>query len=130
LIVRRGVEDKLAYRRGISNSATARGLMQALRRLAEHEVVSPQDSDDMIAMLGGQQFNEMIPARLPEGARVAHKTGWVADYFHDAGIVYPPTGKPFVLCILTKGYEEADEAAASEFIAELSQLIYQHWAAA
>ena len=113
LILRRGVEDKKAYRAGLNNSGTARGFMQILVKLAEREVVSPEDSDEMIQILFEQQFNEMIPAQLPLDARVAHKTGWTSDYFHDAGIVYPPVGKPMVLTILTKGYPEAEEGGGA-----------------
>ncbi len=67
LHVLRGVEDKSAYRLGLNNSATARGFMQILTKLAKREVVSPEDSDEMIAILARQQLNEMIPAQLPSG---------------------------------------------------------------
>jgi len=123
VIVRRGVEDNKAYRLGLNNSATARGLMQILLRLAKGEVVSPQDSDEMIEILSGQQFNEMIPAQLPADVRVAHKTGWTADYYHEAGIVYPPNGSPFVLAIMTKGFGEEEEA--NSFVAGLAKTIYE-----
>ncbi len=127
LTVIRGLEDKQAFRRGINNSATARSYMQVLLKLAMREVVSPQDSDEMLQILRQQEFNEMIPAELPVGTQVAHKTGWTADYFHDVGIVYPAHGEPFVLCILTKGYAENDEIAAHAFVASLAKAIYEHW---
>jgi beta-lactamase class A len=127
LVTRRGVEDKAAFRLGLNNAATARSLMNALRRLAKREVVSPEDSDEMIQILSEQEFNEMIPALLPPDARVAHKTGSTGDYFHDAGIVYATGGEPFVLAILTKGYSEDDEPAAHAFIASLAKAIYDYW---
>ncbi len=127
LILRRGVEDTKAYRAGLNNSGTARGFMQILVKLAEREVVSPEDSDEMIQILFEQQFNEMIPAELPSDAHVAHKTGWTADYFHDAGIIYPPDGKPLVLTILTKGYPESDGAGAHAFVAGLAKSVYEAW---
>ena len=42
---------------------------------------------------------EGIPAGLPVGAgvKVAHKTGSFTGVYHDAAIVEPPRGKPFVL---------------------------------
>ena len=40
VIVRRGVEDNKAFRLGLNNAATARGLMQILLKLAKGEVVS------------------------------------------------------------------------------------------
>ena len=121
VLVRRGVEDNRAFRQGLNNSATARGLMQILVKLAKREVVSPQDSDEMIEILSRQQFNEMVPAGLPPGARVAHKTGWTGKFYHDVGIVYPPEGSPFVLAIMTEGFEKQSEAHM--FLASIGKII-------
>jgi beta-lactamase class A len=126
LIVRRGVEDGRAFKLGLNNASTARGFMKILLKLAKREVVSPDDSDEMLDILALQQFNEMIPARLPANVRVAHKTGWTGNYNHDVGIVYPPAGYPFVLVILTKGFEKEEQA--HPFIAQLAKTIYDHWA--
>ena len=61
----------------------------------------------MIAILRGQKFAEGIPAGVPAGGvKVAHKTGWFTGVYHDAGIVEPPQGKPFVLVVLTRGIKE------------------------
>jgi beta-lactamase class A len=125
LIVRRGVEDNKAFRLGLNNAATARGFKQILVKLAKREIVSPEDSDEMIEILAGQQFNEMIPARLPSRVRVAHKTGWTGEYYHDVGIVYPPQGGEFVLAVLTRGFHKDEEA--HPFIASLAHTIYSRW---
>jgi beta-lactamase class A len=79
----------------------------------------------MIDILSHQQFNEMIPAQLPANIRVAHKTGWTGQYFHDIGIVYPSNGDPFILAILTRGFEKEQEA--HPFIGSLAGAIYIHW---
>ncbi len=126
LIVRRGVEDNKAFRLGLNNAATARGFKQILVKLAKKEVLSPEDSEDMIDILAGQQFNEMIPAQLPTGVRAAHKTGWTGEYYHDVGIIYPPDTGELVLVILTQGFQK--ETDAHPFIASLAKTIYDHWA--
>ena len=125
LVIRRGVEDGKAFRLGLNNAATARGFMQILIRLAKREVVSLDDSGDMIDILAQQQFNEMIPAQLPANVRVAHKTGWTGEYYHDLGIVYPLKRHPFVLVILTRGFK--NEKKAYSFIGTLAKSIYDHW---
>ncbi len=66
LIIRRGPEDNKAYALGMNNSATARSLMQVLVRLAKRSVVSPAASDEMIAILRQQHYNEGIPANCPK----------------------------------------------------------------
>ncbi len=127
LVVLRGVEDKQAYRQGLNNSATARGLMKAFLKLARGEAVSPQASAEMVEILAAQQFHDMIPARLPADVRVAHKDGWVTDHYHDAGIVYPPNGEPFTLAILTKWDGEIAESEAHALVALLAEAIYSSW---
>ena len=125
LVIRRGVEDGKAFRLGLNNAATARGFMQILIRLAKREVVSSNDSKDMINILTQQQFNEMIPSQLPANVNVAHKTGWTGEYYHDVGIVYPLKRNPFVLVILTRGFKKEKEAYP--FIGSLAKSIYDHW---
>jgi beta-lactamase class A len=121
----RGIDDKAAYLRSMNNSATARGLMQTMRLLAEKKVVSPEASDQMIGILFGQEFNESIPALLPKSSRVAHKTGWTDDVFHDTGIVYPESRKPYAISIMTRGFAEDQPDEAHVCMANISKLIYE-----
>lgn len=76
----------------------------------------------MIDILAAQEFNDEIPAGLPKGTRVAHKTGWITGVTHDAAIVYPPDRKPYVLVVLTKGIP--DRPVAQRLIADISRLVW------
>lgn len=124
----RGVEDNAAFHQGINNSATARGLTQTMRAIAEGSVVSKQSSDEMIQIMLGQEFNESIPALLSHSVKVAHKTGWTGEFYHDTGIVYPENRKPYAISIMTRGFAEnkADEAHAC--MAQISKLVYENLA--
>jgi beta-lactamase class A len=77
----------------------------------------------MIEILLQQEFNEGLPKNLPPGTRVAHKTGSITQIYHDAGIVYPPQRKPYVIVVLTRGL--TDEKRAHQLVAAISQTIYQ-----
>jgi beta-lactamase class A len=77
----------------------------------------------MLDILQGQEFNEKIPAHLPKGTVVAHKTGDITGVHHDAAIVYPPGEKPYVLVVLTDGYQ--DEKEADQAIAEISRIVWE-----
>jgi len=70
-----------------------------------------------------QEFNEEIPAGLPAGTRVAHKTGWITGVLHDAAVVYPRDRTPYVLVVLTRGIP--DDKVARQLIADISRLVYQ-----
>ena len=96
--------------------------MQVLVRLAKRSVVNPAASDEMIALLRRQHYNEGIPAKLPEGVSVAHKTGWNDKLYHDAAIVYPPDHTPYVVVIMTDGLSETSTAPA--LVVALSAEIY------
>jgi beta-lactamase class A len=124
LKVLRGVEDGKAFAKGLNNVGTARGLMNVLARIAEGTAVSRMASEEMLGVLRAQKFREGIPAGLPEGTRVAHKTGSIKGAYHDAGVVEVPGRKPFVLVVLTRGIE--DEAIAHKLVAEIARASYEH----
>lgn len=121
--LKRGVEDELAFEKGISNMVTANGLLKILVMLAEGKAFSPALSRRMMDILHGQEFNQGIPARLPKGARVAHKTGEISTVAHDAGVVYLPKRKPYSLVILTEW--DQGTAGRSRTIASVSHTIYE-----
>jgi beta-lactamase class A len=120
--VLRGVEDTKAFEAGKNNTTTAYDLMLLLRLIAENKFQSKRACEKMVEILMGQHFNEGIPAGLPTGARVAHKTGDITKHNHDAGIVYPAGGKPYVIVVLTKGI--ADHKRSSKLIADISHTVY------
>ncbi len=119
--VLRGVEDNKAYEKGMNNTTTARGLLILLEAIAKGQAVDLDSSRQMVEILARQKFNEAIPAGLPSGTRVAHKTGELTKVHHDAAIVYAP--RPFVLVILVRGLAESKDSAA--LMADISRRIYQ-----
>jgi beta-lactamase class A len=121
--VLRGVEDGKAYARGMNNTTTARDLALLLRAVAEGRAVSRQASREVADVLAAQKFNAGLPAGLPAGMRVAHKTGSITGIEHDAGIVYPPGRRPYVLVVLVRGIKEP--ARAHRLIADISRAVYE-----
>lgn len=120
--VLRGVEDGKAFDKGMINTTTARELATILRAIEEGRAGSAEATREMRDILLAQQFNEKIPAGLPPGIRVAHKTGEITAHSHDAAIVYPPGRKPYVLVVLTRGIQ--DGARSSKLIADISSIMY------
>ena len=119
--VLRGVEDGKAFEKGMNNTTTARGLLLLLGAIAQGKAVDLQSSREMIEILERQKFNEGIPAGLPPGTRVAHKTGEITKIHHDAAIVFAP--RPFVLVILVRGIAEPKVSAA--LMADITRELYQ-----
>lgn len=73
----------------------------------------------MLDILCKTRRRDLICAKLPKDLKVAHKTGELTGFLHDAAVVY--TSQPFVLVICTQG-EKAD---SQKFIQGLSQAVYQ-----
>lgn len=124
LDMRRGVEDERAFEHDIVNRVTANGLVGLLRLIAEEQAYSPELSREMLDILHQQEFKKGIPARLPRDVRVAHKTGDISTVAHDAGVVYAPGRKPYVIAILTEWPVAA--GARSTTIASISHAVYEH----
>jgi beta-lactamase class A len=122
--VLRGVEDQTAFDRGIINTTTARDLAVLLAAIEDGRVLSRASSALMREILLAQEFNSKIPAGLPPGTPVAHKTGEITAVSHDAAIVYPKGRRPYVLVVLTRGLRDGAESSA--LIADLARLVHAH----
>ncbi len=119
--VKRGVEDGKAFEKGLNNTTTARGLGLLLQAIAEGKAVDAASSNEMVAILEWQKFNEGIPAGLLKGVPVAHKTGEITKIHHDAAIVFAQ--RPFILVILMRGLAEKKDSAA--LMADISKSLYE-----
>jgi beta-lactamase class A len=121
VVVLRGVEDQKAFEKGLNNTTTARGLATLLSAIAQGKAVDAASSKAMIAILKRQKFNEGIPAGLPAGIAVAHKTGEITKIHHDGAIVFAK--RPYVLVVLVRGL--ADIKQSSALIKEISRELYR-----
>ena len=92
-----------------------------LDRIAHGQAVDATADAEMIAILKRQKANDAIPAGLPSGTVVAHKTGNITRIHHDAAIVFAP--RPYVLVLLVRGIDDQKKSAA--FMADLSRVIYE-----
>jgi beta-lactamase class A len=119
--VLRGVEDQKAFDKGMNNTTTARGLLVLLDRLAHGTAVDASSDAEMIQILKRQKFNDAIPAGLPGGTPVAHKTGNITRIHHDAAIVFAP--RPYTVVLLVRGIDDQKKSAA--LMAELSRAVYE-----
>jgi beta-lactamase class A len=125
--VLRGVEDDKAYAAGLNNATSANDLLVCLEQLlpgagAPGSPFSEASRAQMLALLEAQEFNEKIPAGLPPGTPVAHKTGDILGVHHDAAIVLPGGQSPYILVVLTAGI--VDEKKANALIADISREVW------
>jgi len=118
--VLRGVEDEKAFHAGTNNTTTAMALYILLRAIADKTACDPHSCKQMLEILERQTFNEAIPAGLPPGTVIAHKTGEITGIHHDAAIVFGK--RPFILVIMVKGIEDRNKSSA--LMAAIARAIY------
>jgi beta-lactamase class A len=119
--VLRGVDDQKAFAAGKNNMVTADGLLKLLRLIEGGRVYSPEISAELLEILLDQRHKSGIPAGLPGGAHVAHKTGNISTVHHDAGIVYIGKRRPYAAVILT---QSPAGAGGNRAVADVSRQIY------
>ena len=101
---------------------TARAIAIFFGELVRGSLVSRAASARMVARLSRQRTVDRLPAALPAGAVIAHKTGNLGFATHDAGIVNGPGGAPVVLVVLTW---DCAEQEGVDLIKEIARLAYQ-----
>lgn len=102
---------------------TAADIGKYYELLYKKEIVNEIYSDEMMARLKRQQLNDRIPKLLPDTTIVAHKTGELYGFKHDAGIVFAPKGD-YIIVMLS---DSKSPAAAAERMAQLSKDVYDYF---
>ena len=91
-----------------SNVTTASDIATLFNGLALGQIVSPDASREMLAVLARQQINDRLPAGVPPGVTVAHKTGDLPGISHDAGMISTSSG-PRIVVMLTSDFASIDD---------------------
>lgn len=104
-------------------SATANDIANFFEKLYKGELADQEYTEKMLVLLKSQRINHKIPKYLPPEAVIAHKTGELDGFSHDAGIVYTPKSD-YIIVVLSKS---TDRAAANERIASVSKAVYNYF---
>jgi beta-lactamase class A len=106
--------------------STPSEMVMLLEKIERREVVSPEASAEMLAILKRQQFKDGIGRRLP-GRDVASKSGALDRLRSDVGIVNSLGGR-IVLAITVDNMSRTDyspENAGNVLIAELTEMLLE-----
>lgn len=118
-----GFKESQVGVKGNAPMTTPSDIALFFEKLYKGELTDQQYTEEMIGLLKRQRLNEKIPKYLPSGISVAHKTGELDDFTHDAGIVYTDNGD-YIIVVLSKS-DSRD--LANERIANVSQAIYNYF---
>lgn len=120
--LQRKMMDFKSAGQGRENYTSAADCGRFLEKLYLGSCIGREQDVAMIKILLRQTDNDKIPAGLPAGTAVAHKTGELPDVVHDGGIVYSEKHN-YILCIMTANITDQDTAVRE--IAGISQTVYQ-----
>ena len=106
-----------------TNKTTANDLAKILYNLDNPGFLNINSREYIIDYMSHVKNNNLIAAGLGEGALFAHKTGDIGTMLGDAGIVYAPNGKKYIVVILAN--RPYNSPKGKEFIVKASNLIYK-----
>lgn len=102
---------------------TAFDLAIFMEKLYKNQLSDQEHTDQMIDLLKLQTLNDKLPKYLPGETVIAHKTGEIDYFTHDAGIVYLPAGDYIIVCLSQSDYPPG----AEDRIGLISKNVYQYF---
>ncbi len=110
-------------------STTAKEMVSLLELLQQGKLANEEHTKEMLKHLENCQDTARFPRFLPQGTKVAHKTGSVSRVRTDAGIIFTTSG-PIALCVLTdenKDQRWVDDNAGSRLCADVAKIVFDHF---
>jgi len=104
-------------------TTTASDMESFFEKLYQGQLANQIYTNKMLDLLKKQKLNEKLPELLPQGTIIAHKTGELDDFSHDAGIVYTKNGD-YIIVVMSK---TDNPAQANEVIAQISKGVYDYF---
>ncbi|MEU5945978.1 serine hydrolase [Micromonospora sp. NPDC047465] len=120
-ILARKFLDEDAARRGEENYTSPDDVVSLLGAVWDAQILTPGSRDLLIDFMRRQTLNTKIPAALPPGVPVAHKTGDLPDASHDVGYYLIP-GSEVAVAFLTAG----PIATGDEVVRRLARTVYDY----
>lgn len=106
-----------------NNKTTANDLAKILYNLDNPGFLNINSREYIIDYMSHVKNNKLIAAGLGEGALLVHKTGDIGSMLGDAGIVFAPNGKKYIIVILAN--RPYNSPQGKDFIVQASNLIYK-----
>lgn len=102
---------------------TASDIASFFEKLYKGELTNEQYTQEMLDFLKRQQLNSKFPKYLPFGTVIAHKTGEIGWFSHDAGVVFTDKGD-YIIVVLS---ESESPTGAEERIAAASKAVFEYF---
>lgn len=105
-----------------TNYSTAKDLATMLYNLDNPGFLNINSREYIVDYMSHVENNRLIQAGLDKKALFVHKTGDIGKMLGDAGIVFPPNGKKYIVVILAN--RPYNSPLGKDFIQKASKIIY------
>ena len=106
-----------------TNFTTTNDMATMLFNLDNPNFLSINSREYIVDYMSHVKNDRLIPQGLGKGATFLHKTGDIGTMLGDAGIVYMPNGKKYIVVIMAK--RPYNSPLGKQFIQQASKLIYE-----
>ena len=108
---------------GVPPQTTTYDIASFFEKLYRNELGSKENATKMLDILKKQQLNDGLPKYLSQDVQIAHKTGDIGPFKHDAGIVFSDKGD-YIIAVMS---ESDSPLGAQERIAQVSKAVYNYF---
>ncbi len=119
----KGFNESTVDTNGSTPKTTASDIALFFEKLYTGQLGNADSTESMLSLLRNQRLNNKIPKNLPVGTVIAHKTGELSMYTHDAGIVYTEKGD-YIIAVLSKS--DNPEAAEGR-VGDVSEGVFNYF---
>ena len=119
-----------AQRQGKLAQLTPSEMLGLLERLWNRALLGPEMRALALEILGQQQYTEMIGRNLPDGTKVATKSGQITGVRNDVGFVL--TARPYMIAMASRDGQDARYHVDNEGVlvaARVSRLVFDYFLA-
>ncbi len=116
-----------AQKNGAVAKTNCQDCIDMLEQLHNGTLLSAASTELALHTLGQQQYTEMIGRHLPEGTRIATKSGQIVGTRNDVGLVWAGQ-TPYAVAFFTEGVKDERHSVDNEAVlavAKLSKMIFE-----
>ena len=116
------------YAKDPRDHASPRAMLTLLTKLWKGELLDKAHTDELLDIMYRTETGRgRLKGMLPEGTRVAHKTGTYAGTANDVGIIDMPDGSHLAIAIYVKGSRRIQGPPLENAIAQSARAVYDYF---
>ena len=90
--------------------------------------ITQRECRQMLELSSANDLLRLLQGGIPPGTRISHKNGWIADMVGDAGIVFSPNGRHYVISVfLWERAEFQDYQKLWSLLEEISRAAWNYF---